>query len=75
MLKLQEPHHRKPSPPVPYRIAKALDPSIYRNVELDIWEEERRGISIWVYKCNGPQDFLSNDHMESHQTLNKCVFS
>ncbi|XP_053398650.1 OTU domain-containing protein 4-like isoform X2 [Mercenaria mercenaria] len=33
---------RKPSPPVPYRIAKALDPCIYRNVELDIWEEEKR---------------------------------
>ncbi|XP_052283350.1 OTU domain-containing protein 4-like isoform X2 [Dreissena polymorpha] len=41
-LAFKEPHHRKPSPPVPYRIAKALDPSIYRNVELDIWEEERR---------------------------------
>ena len=34
---------RKTTPPVPYRIAKALDPCIYRNVELDIWEEEKRG--------------------------------
>ncbi|XP_060569274.1 uncharacterized protein LOC132727724 isoform X2 [Ruditapes philippinarum] len=33
---------RRISPPVPYRIAKALDPCIYRNVELDIWEEEKR---------------------------------
>ncbi|XP_062593818.1 uncharacterized protein LOC134255310, partial [Saccostrea cucullata] len=33
---------RRVSPPVPYRIAKALDPVIYRNTELDIWEEEKR---------------------------------
>ncbi|CAC5360438.1 unnamed protein product [Mytilus coruscus] len=29
-------------PPVPFRIAKALDPLIYRNTELDIWEEDKR---------------------------------
>lgn len=28
---------------MPYRIAKALDPVIYRNTELDIWEEDQRG--------------------------------
>ncbi|XP_069129404.1 deubiquitinase otu-like isoform X3 [Argopecten irradians] len=32
----------KKTPPLPYRVAKALDPLIYRNTELDIWEEERR---------------------------------
>lgn len=33
---------RRVTPPVPYRIAKALDPVIYRNTELDIWEEDQR---------------------------------
>ena len=33
----------RPTPPLPYRIAKALDPALYRNVELDIVHEEKRG--------------------------------
>ena len=33
----------RPTPPLPYRIAKALDPVLYRNVELDIVQEEKRG--------------------------------
>ncbi|XP_052794933.1 OTU domain-containing protein 4-like isoform X2 [Mya arenaria] len=39
---IKDPPCRKPTPPLPYRIAKALDPCIFRNVELDIWEEECR---------------------------------
>lgn len=31
--------------PFPYRVAKALDPNIYRNVDYDIWHEIRRGKS------------------------------
>ena len=31
------------TPPLPYRIAKALDPDFFRNVELDIIQEEKRG--------------------------------
>jgi len=47
-LYLQDKQFRKPSPPLPYRIAKALDPVIYRNVQLDIWEEQKRGKgTIW----------------------------
>lgn len=30
--------------PFPYKTAKALDPTIYRNVEYDTWNEQRRGI-------------------------------
>jgi hypothetical protein len=30
--------------PFPYRVAKALDPNIYRNVDYDIWHEIRRGM-------------------------------
>ncbi|XP_012339515.1 myb-like protein F [Apis florea] len=31
-------------PPFPYRIAKALDPNIYRNTDFDIWHEIRREV-------------------------------
>ncbi|XP_025086428.1 uncharacterized protein LOC112559407 isoform X3 [Pomacea canaliculata] len=36
----------RPIPPLPYRIAKALDPFVYRNVELDIIHEEKREIKL-----------------------------
>ncbi|XP_022240718.1 uncharacterized protein LOC106458471 [Limulus polyphemus] len=29
-------------PPFPYKVAKALDPEIYRNVEFDLWNEARK---------------------------------
>lgn len=29
--------------PFPYKVAKALDPSIYRNIEYDTWIELRKG--------------------------------
>ncbi|RUS74357.1 hypothetical protein EGW08_017880 [Elysia chlorotica] len=41
------------SPPVPFRIAKALHPALFRNVELDIVQEEKR-VSIGepsLWKC------------------------
>lgn len=28
--------------PFPYKVAKALDPNIYRNVEYDTWNEQRK---------------------------------
>lgn len=30
--------------PFPFKVAKALDPSIYRNIEYDSWTEVRRGM-------------------------------
>lgn len=30
--------------PFPYKVAKALDPRMYRNVEYDLWSDERKGI-------------------------------
>lgn len=42
---------RRVTPPVPYRIAKALDPVIYRNTELDIWEEDQRGMNETDSEC------------------------
>lgn len=29
--------------PFPFKVAKALDPTIYRNIEYDSWGEVRRG--------------------------------
>lgn len=31
-------------PPFPYRVAKAIDVNIYRNIDFDVWHEIRRGI-------------------------------
>ncbi|XP_076290768.1 uncharacterized protein LOC143214076 isoform X2 [Lasioglossum baleicum] len=31
-------------PPFPYRVAKALDPNIYRNTDFDIWHEIRKEV-------------------------------
>lgn len=43
-------------PPVPYRVAKALDPAFYRNVEMDLWlqENEGRGTSGSEGPCGTP---------------------
>lgn len=30
-------------PPFPYKVAKSLDPDIYRNIEYDAWNTVRRG--------------------------------
>ncbi|XP_071848126.1 uncharacterized protein [Apostichopus japonicus] len=32
----------KKRPPLPYRVAKALDPEMYRNVEFDSWNENKK---------------------------------
>ncbi|KAG1677529.1 putative bifunctional UDP-N-acetylglucosamine transferase and deubiquitinase ALG13 [Nymphon striatum] len=31
-------------PPFPFKVAKALDPNIYRNVEFDVWNEIRKDL-------------------------------
>lgn len=35
--------------PFPYKVAKALDPNIYRNIEFDVWRELKRGICVLEY--------------------------
>lgn len=32
--------------PFPFKVAKALDPNIYRNIEYDTWGDTRRGKSV-----------------------------
>ncbi|XP_028048898.1 uncharacterized protein LOC105834586 isoform X2 [Monomorium pharaonis] len=34
----------KGAPPIPYKVAKALAPDFYRNIELDIWHELKREV-------------------------------
>jgi hypothetical protein len=35
--------------PFPYKVAKALDPNIYRNIEFDIWNDFRRGSMLFTF--------------------------
>ncbi|XP_055586399.1 uncharacterized protein LOC129739048 isoform X2 [Uranotaenia lowii] len=39
--------------PFPYKVAKALDPSIYRNIEFDSWSDKRREIKYRNWYCGG----------------------
>lgn len=39
--------------PFPYRVAKALDPDIYRNIEFDTWSENRKELRSKYYYSNG----------------------
>lgn len=38
-------------PPFPYKVAKSLDPDIYRNIEYDAWNTIRRGERSFVCVC------------------------
>lgn len=35
-----------PKMPFPYKVLKALDPEIYRNIEFDVWLDSRKGILL-----------------------------
>lgn len=42
----------------PYKVLKALDPEIYRNVEFDVWLDSRKGNEIlttcfWILTSRG----------------------
>ncbi|XP_033606451.1 OTU domain-containing protein 4 isoform X2 [Cryptotermes secundus] len=39
--------------PFPYKVAKALDPNIYRNIEFDIWNDFRKEMKFGWYRNNG----------------------
>ncbi|BET00660.1 asparagine-linked glycosylation 13 homolog (S. cerevisiae) [Nesidiocoris tenuis] len=40
--------------PFPYKVAKALNPDLYRNVEFDTWKEYRKGLryGFWPWTCS-----------------------
>lgn len=38
-----------PLAPFPFKVAKALDPNIYRNIEYDSWGETRRGNNYIIF--------------------------
>lgn len=45
--------HPPVAAPFPYKVAKALDPNIYRNIEYDTWTEIRRGkffVAIYIIR-------------------------
>lgn len=44
--------------PFPFKVAKALDPTIYRNIEYDSWGEVRRGKFYFYYNIIGKVTFL-----------------
>lgn len=44
--------------PFPYKVAKSLDSNIYRNVEYDTWNEQRKGICWFFLHC---EDHLQNE--------------
>lgn len=35
--------------PFPYKVAKSLDPNIFRNVEFDVWVDYRRGLRLGFF--------------------------
>lgn len=35
--------------PFPFKVAKTLDPNIYRNIEYDTWTETRKGKFVFHY--------------------------
>lgn len=43
----------------PYKVAKALDPDIYRNIDFDNWVDTLRGITLFC-NCNS--------------RVSKCIF-
>ncbi|GJQ74236.1 hypothetical protein Trydic_g19142 [Trypoxylus dichotomus] len=72
--------------PFPYKVAKALDPTIYRNIEYDTWTETRKELRLgdWYYGDNnlilGTCCILSTDIgnyqcyiQEILKGQNKCV--
>ncbi|XP_069163353.1 uncharacterized protein [Procambarus clarkii] len=42
-------------PPFPYKVAKSLDPDIYRNIEFDAWNTVRREARYGPFDSNGFQ--------------------
>lgn len=49
--------------PFPYKVAKALDPNIYRNIEFDAWNDLKRG------KC-----VLFSFLLSSYKLIFACLF-
>ncbi|KAJ9598819.1 hypothetical protein L9F63_026645, partial [Diploptera punctata] len=39
--------------PFPYKVAKALDPNIYRNIEFDVWNNYIKDLRFGWYRSNG----------------------
>lgn len=45
--------------PFPYKVAKALDPDIYRNIEFDVWSEMRKGNMVSIHITDLHRDIVT----------------
>lgn len=58
--------------PFPYKVAKALDPSIYRNTEFELWSENRREQRLkWLESSDFPMKH-HDDKWIVYDAYNKC---
>lgn len=53
ILSYFSPIEQKGIAPFPYKVAKALDPDIYRNIEFDMWSDNRKkrknaNFEVWI---------------------------
>uniref|UniRef100_T1JCG5 OTU domain-containing protein n=1 Tax=Strigamia maritima TaxID=126957 RepID=T1JCG5_STRMM len=65
-------------PPFPYKVAKALDPDIYRNVELDVWNEQKKKLlyepgAKCLVRNEKDKNEMYNAHVQEIDTDNKTV--
>ncbi|XP_065545963.1 putative bifunctional UDP-N-acetylglucosamine transferase and deubiquitinase ALG13 [Lathamus discolor] len=58
----EEKHPENPSKmPVPYKVLKALDPGIYRNVEFDVWLDSRKELQKTDYMVFAGRQYYLGD--------------
>lgn len=48
--------------PFPYKVAKALDPDIYRNIEYDSWSEMRKEQRLRYWYSSGNYFQVNDSH-------------
>ncbi|KAM4661287.1 UDP-N-acetylglucosamine transferase subunit ALG13-like isoform 4-T5 [Amazona ochrocephala] len=60
---IEEEKHLKnpPKMPVPYKVLKALDPGIYRNVEFDVWLDSRKELQKTDYMMFAGRQYYLGD--------------
>ncbi|RMB98282.1 hypothetical protein DUI87_25187 [Hirundo rustica rustica] len=57
----QKPPENPPKMPVPYKVLKALDSTIYRNVEFDVWLDSRKELQKTDYMVFAGRQYYLGD--------------
>ncbi|XP_039428192.1 putative bifunctional UDP-N-acetylglucosamine transferase and deubiquitinase ALG13 [Corvus cornix cornix] len=57
----QKPPENPPKMPVPYKVLKALDSAIYRNVEFDVWLDSRKELQKTDYMVFAGRQYYLGD--------------